>query len=56
MTTAATTTITTITDTVVPCGCPEFSKNHDCAELCALKDEIEDLEDNMHSIINGLQG
>jgi len=54
-TTTATTTITTTTTTIIQC-CPEFLANHDCVELCALSDQIGDLENSLAAIIAALTG
>ena len=59
-TTIATTTITTTaiatTTTMRAECCPEHPSARDCAELCALKDQIEDLQNNINSIINRVNG
>jgi len=54
-TTTATTTITTTTTTIIQC-CPEFISNHDCVELCALSEQIGDLENSLAAIIAALTG
>ena len=54
-TATTTTTITTTTTAIVQC-CPEFIANHDCAELCALANQIGDLENSLAAIIAALTG
>jgi hypothetical protein len=57
-TTTTTTPTTTVSTTTTPgyVCCPEYEDNHDCEALCALNNQVNDLEAQIAAIIAALMG